>query len=67
MIAKVIVHAATPRPAIDRLIGALEASEIQGPKNNIPGVLAVLRSEPFAPGVCIPALSLKWLAQKIVA
>ena len=50
MIAKVIVHAATREQAIDRLIEALEAFAIEGPKNNIPAVLAVLRSEPFRAG-----------------
>jgi acetyl-CoA carboxylase biotin carboxylase subunit len=50
MIAKVIVHAQTREKAIDRLALALEAFEIQGPKNNIPAVLAVLRSEPFRAG-----------------
>jgi acetyl-CoA carboxylase biotin carboxylase subunit len=50
MLAKVIVHAGTRDQAIDRLVNALEAFEIQGPKNNIPAVLAVLRSEPFRAG-----------------
>jgi acetyl-CoA carboxylase biotin carboxylase subunit len=50
MIAKVIVHAQTRDQAIERLIAALEAFEIQGLKNNIPAVLAVLRSEPFRAG-----------------
>ena len=50
MIAKVIVRADTREQAIDRLVGALEAFEIQGPKNNIPAVLAILRSEPFRAG-----------------
>jgi acetyl-CoA carboxylase biotin carboxylase subunit len=50
MIAKVIVHARTRETAIDRLIAALEAFEIQGIKNNIPAVLAILRSEPFRAG-----------------
>ncbi len=50
MLSKVIVHAATREQAIDRLIEALGAFEIQGPKNNIPVVLAVLRSEPFRAG-----------------
>ena len=50
MIAKVIVHARTREAAIDRLIAALEAFEIQGIKNNIPAVLAILRSEPFRAG-----------------
>ena len=35
---------------VDRLIEALAAFEIQGPKNNIPAVLAVLRSEAFRSG-----------------
>jgi acetyl-CoA carboxylase biotin carboxylase subunit len=50
MIAKVIAHAATREAAIDRLIEALEAFEIEGVKNNIPAVLAILRSEPFRAG-----------------
>jgi len=50
MIAKVIVHAATRAAAIDNLIYALEQFEIQGIKNNIPAVLAILRSEPFREG-----------------
>jgi acetyl-CoA carboxylase biotin carboxylase subunit len=50
MIAKVIVHAATRAQAIERLIEGLEAFEIQGPKNNIPAVLAVLRSDAFRSG-----------------
>ena len=50
MIAKVIVHAGTRGQAIDKLAAALEAFEIQGLKNNIPAVLAVLRSEPFRAG-----------------
>jgi len=67
MIAKVIVHAATRDQAIDRLIGALEAFEIQGPKNNIPAVLAVLRSEPFRAGRVQYRPIAEVLAQKIVA
>jgi acetyl-CoA carboxylase biotin carboxylase subunit len=50
MIAKVIVHAATRSQAIERLIEGLEAFDIQGPKNNIPAVLAVLRSDGFRSG-----------------
>lgn len=50
MIAKVIVHADTRVHAIDRLVEALEAFEIQGLKNNIPAVLAILRSEAFRAG-----------------
>lgn len=50
MIAKVIVHAATRDKAIDELVYALENFEIQGVKNNIPAVTAILRSEPFRAG-----------------
>ncbi len=50
MVAKVIVHADTREAAIDDLIYALEQFEIQGIKNNIPAVLAILRSEPFRAG-----------------
>jgi acetyl-CoA carboxylase biotin carboxylase subunit len=50
MIAKVIARAATREAAIDKLIEALEAFEIQGLKNNIPAVVAILRSEPFRAG-----------------
>jgi acetyl-CoA carboxylase, biotin carboxylase subunit len=50
MIAKVIVHAETRERAIDRLVEALSVFEIQGPKVNIPAVLAVLRSEAFRAG-----------------
>jgi acetyl-CoA carboxylase biotin carboxylase subunit len=50
MIAKVIVHAENRTRAIDRLVEALEAFEIEGVKNNIPAVIAVLRSEPFRAG-----------------
>jgi acetyl-CoA carboxylase biotin carboxylase subunit len=50
MIAKVIVHAETRERAIDRLIEGLEAFEIRGPKNNIPAVVSILRSEPFRAG-----------------
>ncbi|HET9403193.1 MAG TPA: biotin carboxylase N-terminal domain-containing protein [Burkholderiales bacterium] len=50
MIAKVIVRADTRERAIDRLIEALAAFDIQGIKHNIPAVLAVLRSEAFRAG-----------------
>jgi acetyl-CoA carboxylase, biotin carboxylase subunit len=50
MIAKVIVHGESRTNAIDRLIAALGAFEIAGVKNNIPAVLAILRSEPFRTG-----------------
>ena len=50
MIAKVIVHAATREQAAGRLAEALAAFDIEGPKHNIPAVLAVLRSEAFRAG-----------------
>jgi acetyl-CoA carboxylase biotin carboxylase subunit len=64
MLAKVIVHAATREQAIDRLIEALEAFEIQGPKNNIPVVLAVLRSEAFRAGEVHTGIIPQVLAKK---
>jgi acetyl-CoA carboxylase biotin carboxylase subunit len=50
MIAKVIVRDDNRESAIDRLIDALEAFDVQGPKTNIPAVLTILRSEPFRAG-----------------
>ncbi|OFZ87001.1 MAG: biotin carboxylase [Betaproteobacteria bacterium RIFCSPLOWO2_12_FULL_62_58] len=50
MVAKVIVHAATREQAIDRLVEALRAFDIQGIKHNIPAVLRVLDSETFRSG-----------------
>ena len=50
MIAKVIVHEGTREAAIDKLVTALEAFEIQGLKHNIPAVIAVLKSEQFRAG-----------------
>jgi len=44
------VRGATREVAIDQLITALEAFEIQGLKNNIPAVINILRSEPFQAG-----------------
>lgn len=64
MIAKVIVHAATRAAAIDRLVAALEAFEIQGVKNNIPAVLAILRSEPFRAGAVHTGLIPEVLGRK---
>jgi acetyl-CoA carboxylase biotin carboxylase subunit len=64
MIAKVIVHAATRVEAIDRLIDALEAFEIQGLKNNVPAVLAILKSEPFRNGHVHTGLIPEVLAKK---
>jgi acetyl-CoA carboxylase biotin carboxylase subunit len=64
MIAKVIAHAGTRNSAIDKLVSALEAFEIQGVKNNIPAVLAVLRSEPFRAGRVHTGLIPEVLAKK---
>ncbi|HKA41820.1 MAG TPA: biotin carboxylase N-terminal domain-containing protein [Burkholderiales bacterium] len=50
MLAKVIAHAETREQAAARLAEALEAFAIEGPKVNVPAVLAVLRSEPFCAG-----------------
>ncbi|HUP94382.1 MAG TPA: biotin carboxylase N-terminal domain-containing protein [Burkholderiales bacterium] len=50
MIAKVIAHGDTRDAAIDKLVAALEAFEIQGLKNNIPAVVTILKSEPFRAG-----------------
>ena len=50
MIAKVIVHSTTREAAIDKLIGGLEAFEIQGLKHNIPAMITILRSEQFRAG-----------------
>jgi acetyl-CoA carboxylase biotin carboxylase subunit len=64
MIAKVIAKGPTREAAIDRLIGALEAFEIQGLKNNIPAVLAILRSEQFRAGHVHTGLIPEVLARK---
>ncbi|HET7157598.1 MAG TPA: biotin carboxylase N-terminal domain-containing protein, partial [Burkholderiales bacterium] len=64
MIAKVIVHAQSREAATDRLIEALEAFEIQGLKNNIPAVLAILRSEAFRAGAVHTGLIPEVLAKK---
>jgi acetyl-CoA carboxylase, biotin carboxylase subunit len=64
MIAKVIAHAPTRDAAIGKLVSALEAFEIQGLKNNIPAVLAILRSEPFRAGQVHTGLMAQVLAKK---
>ena len=64
MIAKVIAHAPSREAAIDKLIAALESFEIQGPKTNIPAVLALLRSEPFRAGRVHTGLIPEVLARK---
>jgi len=65
MIAKVIVHADSREQAIDRLVDALEAFEIQGIKHNIPAVLAVLRSEAFRAGRVHTGLIPEVLGKKV--
>ncbi len=50
MIAKVIVKAPTRERAIDQLVDALQAFDIQGLKHNIPAVVAILKSEAFRNG-----------------
>ncbi|RPI43106.1 MAG: ATP-grasp domain-containing protein [Betaproteobacteria bacterium] len=50
MIAKVIVKAPTRERAIDRLVEALQAFDIQGLKHNIPAVIAILNSDAFRSG-----------------
>jgi acetyl-CoA carboxylase biotin carboxylase subunit len=67
MIAKVIVRADTRERAVEDLIEALAAFEIQGIKHNIPAVLAVLRSEPFRAGRVHTGLIPEVLAQKRAA
>jgi acetyl-CoA carboxylase, biotin carboxylase subunit len=64
MIAKVIVRGDTRERAIDKLIGALEGFEIQGLKNNMPAVLAVLRSEAFRSGAVHTGLIPEVLGKK---
>ena len=64
MLAKVIVHAATREAAIDRLIEALTAFDIQGLKNNIPAVLTILRSEQFRDGAVHTGLILEVMTKK---
>ena len=67
MIAKVIVHAETRERAVDGLIEALDAFDIEGIKHNIPAVLAVLRSEPFRAGRVHTGLIPEVLSQRKVA
>ena len=50
MIAKVIVHEKTREAAIDKLIEALSAFEIQGIKHNIPALILILQSRQFQDG-----------------
>ncbi len=50
MLAKVIVKAASRSQAIERLVQALQAFDIQGVKHNIPAVVAILKSDAFGSG-----------------
>lgn len=50
MLAKVIVHADTREQAIDKMIDALNAFEIEGVKTNIPFAIDVLSSDAFREG-----------------
>jgi len=50
MLAKVIVKGATRSQAIDTLVAALQAFDIQGLKHNIPAVVAILQSDAFRSG-----------------
>src|SRR5690606_9328880 len=50
MIAKIIVHAEDRARAIDTLIDALDATEIEGVKHNIPFIRMVLDSDEFRSG-----------------
>jgi acetyl-CoA carboxylase biotin carboxylase subunit len=50
LLAKVIVKASSRELAIERLVEALQAFDIQGIKHNIPAVVAIVKSEAFASG-----------------
>jgi acetyl-CoA carboxylase biotin carboxylase subunit len=50
MIAKVIVRGVSREQAIERLVEALRAFDIQGLKHNIPAVVAILQSDAFREG-----------------
>jgi acetyl-CoA carboxylase, biotin carboxylase subunit len=64
MIAKVIVRGDTRDEAIEGLMNALMAFEIEGVKNNIPAVLAVLDSATFRAGRVHTGLISEVLANK---
>ena len=64
MIAKVIVHEATRERAIERLIEALKAVDIQGVKHNVPAVLTVLDSGSFRDGEVHTGLIPQVVSQK---
>ena len=51
LMAKVIVHEQTRTEAVRHLIAALESFQIEGVRNNIPALIAILRSEAFDKGL----------------
>jgi len=63
LLAKVIAHAPTRQAAISRLVEALEAFEIQGVKNNVPALVAILRSDEFRSGRVHTGLAAEVLAR----
>jgi len=63
LLAKVIAHAPTRQAAIGRLVEALEAFEIQGVKNNVPALVAILRSDEFRSGGVHTGLAAEVLAR----
>jgi len=50
LLAKIIIHERSRNEAVRHLISALEAFEIEGVRNNVPALVAVLRSESFGAG-----------------
>lgn len=50
LLAKVIAHGPTRQQAIDSLVAALAGFTIRGVKNNIPALIAILRSKAFSDG-----------------
>jgi acetyl-CoA carboxylase biotin carboxylase subunit len=64
LLAKVIVKGATRDQAIERLVHALRAFDIQGLKHNIPAVIAILESETFASGAVHTGIVAEVLARQ---
>lgn len=50
LLAKVIAHAESRDAAIDRLMAALQVFRIEGVRNNVPALLAILDSDEFRDG-----------------
>ncbi len=63
LLAKVIARAPTRQAAISRLVEALDAFEIQGVKNNVPALVAILRSDEFRGGRVHTGLAAEVLAR----